>query len=273
MTVLPGRRVTIYDDFSTAGWPSPRWVQHRAPTHDMWDPATAVQYPGAPVNTLTIALPRFTVSHPNHVKALMMSSRVFDVADGFTARVEMSVTTFGTESNPWRLAGGDVRLAAGAMVNMDPDSGMIFDFFVSSDRIVPLYERLPFARGTLGPYPAYSILSPEPVPSAPGQWHAYEVRYDGARDRVEWWVDGSRVWRQDRVGAPVGRPGPIVRIRRLRIGGGLFTLLDDLNDDRERAEDHPKIAGFIPSNLEDRFGQGGTVSFRNFAVDTQPAAR
>ena len=258
----------IYDDFGSAGWPSPRWVQHRAPTHNLWDPATKVHCPGRPANTLTLELPRFTVSHPNHVKALMMSSQAFDVAERFTARVEMAATIFGAESNPWRRPPGDVRLAAGAMVNMDPDTGMIFDFFVSNDRIVPLYERLPFARGALGPYPAYSILSPEPAPTKPGEWHAYEVRYDGTRDRVEWWVDGARIWQQGNVGAAIGRQAPIVKIRHLRFGGGLFTLLDDLCNDQDRADDHPKIAGCIPSNLEDRFGQGGIVAFRNFAIET-----
>lgn len=258
----------IYDDFGSAGWPSPRWVQWRAPAYDMWDAAAKVHCPGAPANALTIELPRFTMSHPNHVKALMMSSRIFDVADGFTVRVEMAVATFGTEANPWRVPPGDPRLAAGALVVMDPDTGMIFDFFVSNERIVPLYERLPFAQEALGPYPAYSILSPEPAPTRPGEWHAYEVRYDGARDHVEWWVDGRRISQQDRVGAAIGRPAPIVKIRHLRVGGGLFTLLDDLRNDRDKADDNARIAGFIPSNLHDRFGQGGTVSFRNFAVET-----
>jgi hypothetical protein len=258
----------IYDDFTVAGWPSPRWVQWRAPTYDMWDPAAKVICPGAPAKTLTIDLPRFTVSHPNHVKALMMSSETMDVPERFIARVEMAVTIFGTEPNPWALPPGDVRLAAGAMVNMDPDSGMIFDFFVSNDRIVPLYERLPFAREAKGSYPAYSILSPQPAPTRAGAWHAYEVRYDGAHDHGEWWVDGRRIWQQDRVGAAVGRTAPIVKIRHLRTGGGLFTLLDDLRNDRDKADDHPAIPGFIPSNLQDRFGQGGTVSFRNFAVET-----
>jgi hypothetical protein len=35
--------------------------------------------PGAPENTLTIDLPRFTISHPNHVKGLMLSNTAFDI--------------------------------------------------------------------------------------------------------------------------------------------------------------------------------------------------
>jgi hypothetical protein len=40
-------------------------------------PSDEEPLPGAPENTLTIDLPRFT--HPNHVKALMLSSTAFDI--------------------------------------------------------------------------------------------------------------------------------------------------------------------------------------------------
>ena len=59
----------------------------------------------------------------------------------------------------------------------------------------------------------------------------------------------------------------IVKLRRPRIGGGLFTLLDDLSNDRATADDNPRIPGFIRSNWEDRFGQGGQVSFRQFEIE------
>jgi hypothetical protein len=44
-------------------------------------------------------------------------------------------------------------------------------------------------------------------------------------------------------------------------------LLDDLNNDRVTADDNPKIPGFIRSNWEDRFDQGGQVSFRKFEIE------
>ena len=258
----------IYDDFSRGGWPSQRWMMFRSQEHDFWDPATVVRCPGAPANLLALELHRFTASHPNHVKALMLSTTEFDLgrSSGFTARVEMAVRISGTDGNPFGLEPGDPRLAAGALVTIDPETGMVFDFFVSNDRIRPLYERLPGARDTLGPYPAYSLLA-DPLPTQRGEWHHYEIRYDRGGDHVEWWIDGRRVAAQDRVGAPAGRAGPIVKLRRLRIGGGLFTLLDDLRNDLERADDNARIPGFIPSNWEDRFGQGGEVSFRNFEIE------
>jgi hypothetical protein len=120
---------------------------------------------------------------------------------------------------------------------------------VSNKRIQPLYERPPSARKQLGPYPAYSILG-EPVPTRMDDWHLYEIRYDRLGDRVEWWIDHKLVAAQARVGAPIGMDGPIVKLRRPRIGGGLFTLLDDLSNDRATADDNPRIAGFIRSNWD-----------------------
>jgi hypothetical protein len=198
----------------------------------------------------------------------MLSTTAFDIEQSrsFAVRVEMAVRTFGTERNTFGLEPGDPRLANGALVVIDPETGMVFDFFVSNDRIRPLYERLAFARKQLGPYPAYSILG-EPVPTRMGDWHRYEIRYDRAADSVQWWIDHKLVATQARVGAPNGMDGPIVKLRRPRIGGGLFTLLDDLANDRETADDNPRIPGLVRNNWEDRFGQGGQVSFRKFEIE------
>jgi hypothetical protein len=264
---IPGEPL-VYDDFSAAEWPSPRWLKFRSAEYDLWDPATVIRAPGAPESTLTIDLPRFTISHPNHVKALMLSTSAFDLEQsrGFTVRVEMAARMSGTEHNTFGLEPGDPRLANGALVVIDPETGMVFDFFVSNDRIVPLYERLPSARTKLGPYPAYSILG-EAVPTRMGDWHRYEIRYDRAADRVEWWIDGKPVAARTKVGAAPGMDEPIVKLRRPRIGGGLFTLLDDLANDRATADDNPRVPGYVKSNWDDRFGQGGQVSFRKFEIE------
>ncbi len=259
----------IYDDFRVAGWPRSGWVEHRYPHEDIWDRAASVICPGAPESSLTIDLPRFTRSHSNHVKAMAMTDRLFDLSRsaGFRVSAEISVDISGVAGNPLGLEPGDPRLVAGALVTIDPSTGMVLDFFISNDRIAPLYERLHMARAALGDYPAYSRLL-DPVPRREGDWRCYEIRYDREADIAEWRVDGELVARRERVGAPIGRDGPIVKLNRFRVGCGLFTLLDDLPDDQVRADDHPKIPGFIPDNFHDRFGQGGRVSMRALTIET-----
>ena len=112
----------IYDDFSAPGWPRDGWVEHRYPNVDIWDPATIVRAPGAPDNTLTLDLNPFTRSHYNHVKALATTNRLIDLtkSKGFAVRVEIAVETFNTERNPWGAEPGDPRVAAGALVLIDP---------------------------------------------------------------------------------------------------------------------------------------------------------
>ena len=129
MRPAPGQTL-VYDDFSAGGWPSPRWLKFRSADYDFWDPATVVRAPGSPENMLTIDLPRFTTSHPNHVKALMLSTTAFDLEEsrGFTVRAEMAVRTFGTEHNTFGLEPGDPRLATGAIVANDLES-KVKEFF------------------------------------------------------------------------------------------------------------------------------------------------
>jgi Family of unknown function (DUF6081) len=259
----------IYDDFSAPGWPREGWLQHRYPHVDLWDPATIAVCSGAPQRTLTLTLPAYTASHENHIKAMATTERLFDLTakEGFSVRAEIAVEIYGVQDNPFRLDPGDPRLSAGALVAIDPTTGMVFDFFISNDRITPLYERLPMARSKLGPYPAYSRLL-DPAPTRRGAWRAYETRYDRRRDVVEWRVDGEVVARRERAGAPVDSSGPAVKWNSLRVGVGLFTLLDDLCDDCESADDRPRIPGFVPSNHHDLFGQGGRISVRNLVIET-----
>ena len=66
----------IYDDFSKPGWPREKWVEYRYPHVDLWDPATIATVADG---VLTVDLKTYTVSHPNHVKARIISSlRLYD---------------------------------------------------------------------------------------------------------------------------------------------------------------------------------------------------
>jgi hypothetical protein len=142
----------------------------------------------------------------------------------------------------------------------------VFDFFVSGGRIVVLYERLPFTLSEENPYPLFTELIPVAVPTSPAKWHRYAITYSRAEDQVEWFVDGKVVAERGFVGAPPGEHGPIVKIDSLKIGGGLFTLLGDLNNDRARTGDRDKITGLDTHYERTLFGQGARVEFGKFQI-------
>jgi hypothetical protein len=261
-----------YDDFATAGdWPGDKWYRH-LPIPGLWDPAAVVICSGGPDGTLALEARRFTLTrrdgHDN-VKALIYSTAEFGPGDGgvFGVAAAMRVTTFGTENNPYNVDPGDVRLGCGAFNTIDLKTWMVFDFFVSGSRIVALYERLPFGAGTDNPYPAFTELIPTDASTKQGEWHRYAIRYDRARDRVEWVVDGRVVATRDAVGAPPGERGPIVKIDSMKIGGGLFTMYGDLCNDRQRTGDRRGRPGLDPRYERTLFGQGARVEFKPFEIE------
>jgi hypothetical protein len=207
---------TIYDDFATPGsWPGDKWYRH-LPIPGLWDPATVVTCGGGPDGTLAVETRRFTLGRKDghdNVKALIYSTAEFAPGERgiISVSTDMRVTTFGTGNNPYGVDAGDVRLGCGALNTIDLKTWMVFDFFVSGSRIVPLYERLPFGISDADPYPAFSELVPIDVPTKQGEWHHCAIRYDRARDRVSWMVDGATVAERDAVGAPPGERGPVVK--------------------------------------------------------------
>jgi Family of unknown function (DUF6081) len=259
----------IYDDFAAPGaWPGDKWYRH-LPAPDLWDPAAVVTCAGD--GTLALEARRFTLTrrdpHDN-VKALIYSTAEFSPGENglLTVEADMRVTTFGAERNPFGVDAGDVRLGCGALNTIDPKTFMVFDFFVSGSRIVPLYERLPFGQSKDNLYPAFTELIPVAVATAPGQWHRYAITYDRANDRAEWLVNGEVVAEREAVGTPPGERGPIVKIDSIKIGGGLFTLFGDLHNDRARTGDREKIPGLDPLYQRTLFGQGAKVEFGKFTV-------
>ena len=258
----------IYDGLAAREeWSAGKWYKHRVPDADLWDPAATVACAG----TLVIEARRFTLTRRNahdNVKALVYSTAEFSPGPRGILAVEadMRVETFGTAANPFGADPGDVRLACGAFNTIDFATSMVFDFFVSGTQIVPLYERLPFTLSKDNQYPLFSELIPIGVRSAPGQWHRYGIAYDRANDRAEWRVDSAVVAERTAVGAPPGERGPIVKVDALKIGGGLFTMLGDLNGDRARTGDGAKIPGLDPGYQQTLFGQGARVEFGPFRV-------
>lgn len=164
----------------------------------------------------------------------------FDAPSGKSIHVEalMGGRTYGTETHPFGDAVRDVfsdfRLGAPAMVTMDQETNIVFDFFLTNSSIFALYERAPFARDGFGNYAAFSFAVP--VGSrAPDDWHKLAVSYDRDSNTARWFVDGRLMLEVDRIGRrldrrymviDVGGEEQIVRLNQLDCGLGMFTLLD-----------------------------------------------
>ncbi|CAM5469508.1 hypothetical protein SALBM311S_09599 [Streptomyces alboniger] len=154
-----------------------------------------------------------------------------------TIDVTMSARTFGTEQHPFGGAVAnprtDLRLAAGAMNTADPETLMVFDFFVTNGWIYAFYERLPRPGAD---YAAFSYALPVARRSTVDQVNNLAVVYDRSAGTVEWKLDGRTVLAVDRIGyrlpdrdhliLDLGGREELVAPRQLAGGFGMFTLLD-----------------------------------------------
>jgi Family of unknown function (DUF6081) len=257
---------TVYDAFDPQSeWPDNRWVKADLGGGEVWD-RTAIT--SNDDRGFAISIPHFTLFRPpSHGKALMLSTKAFEIANDAMvgSRCEMAVEIFGTDPNPFNIEPGDPRLASGAMVTLDLATGIVLDFLVTNDRICAVYERLAHAQISLGPYPAFTELFPTGIKTAPGQWHRFEIHYDRAFDRARWFIDGKLVAEHTPVGAPVGALTPVVKLKSLRIGGALFTLMDGgVPREDQWTWATQALPSLLKSPADELFGQGGKVTFKNY---------
>jgi hypothetical protein len=148
----------------------------------------------------------------------------------------------GTRGHPFGAAvadpDDDPRLAAVALNAIDFDTNMVFDVFLTNERIYAVYERLPFGRASMGgPYGEYAAFT-YAIPIAartPGARHTVAVAYDRAAGTVRWLVDGAEKFRVARLGLRIGIRGLLldhggaetpVAPSQLACGMGMFSLLD-----------------------------------------------
>jgi hypothetical protein len=99
----------------------------------------------------------------------------------------------------------DSRLAAGALIALDRESGMVFDFLVTERAVLALYERLPQPGG--GSF-SYAVPIAE---RRPDQFHRCTIEYHPADGVVVWRLDGREVLRVDDIGRRVLDPGHLTR--------------------------------------------------------------
>ncbi|HEY6796943.1 MAG TPA: DUF6081 family protein [Kineosporiaceae bacterium] len=249
----------------------------------------------------------------DHVKWLVQASHVassghrgLDVPDGHRLTVSMtaSARTSGTDAHPFGAhvqdPHTDLRLAAAAVTCYDPETSLVFSFFLTDRQLYAFYERLPFARTASRPYASFSYAVPVAA-REPADWHDLAVTYDRVTGGVSWLVDGSEVLGTDRPGDHLpdrrhlvldhGGVPETVRPQQINYGIGLFTLLDAvhpvtggpglvrLNTADGFYVDPVRGTGHAPPFVDEQsrdgsrlFGQGAELRVRRVVVQGGPAA-
>ncbi|GAB1644478.1 DUF6081 family protein [Krasilnikovia sp. MM14-A1259] len=311
------------DGFRTAG-PDARWFHTTAgphvaddgivdPTADGLRVVSGGRHPrtGEPAFTRTVAPePPDGAGLPgvlDHVKWLVYAQHQssagvpgFDAVPGrvLSCSALLSGRTYGTAGHPFGAAvrdpDDDLRLATAAINAFDPETYLVFDFFLTNKRVYAFYERLPFARAALGDYAAFSYGVPV-ADRAPDDEHRVEIAYDRAAGTVRWLLDGREVLRVDRIGHHLpgrehlvldhGGTETVVGPRQLNFGMGLLSLLDGAAPGHsaqglvklsgQPGFYHDPVAGpphpqaFVDERSAESsrlFGQGAELRVRRFAI-------
>lgn len=239
----------------------------------------------------------------DHVKWLVYMNHTassgcagFDVIPNKTLTFEtiMRGKSFGIQNHPFgkavKDANSDLRLASSTMVCADFETMMVFDMFITNDTIYAFYERLPFARKTLGNYAAFSYQIPVAKRKS-DDIHRLGISYNKESNTVRWFVDGQEVFCVENVGKKIDRKymtlnlggeEQVVSLKQIDAGIGLFTLLDATqptgtalvklsglpgNFDPSRGE--PEIPTFVDSESKEfsrLFGQGAELICNKYVV-------
>ena len=232
----------------------------------------------------------------DHGKYISVSSQVFVVPaiGSITFSIDIAVETPGTREgrviHGTYVASGALyaarvlqgQQAAATLHMIDFATGQVFDWFVAGNTAFTFIERLP---SSVTGSPAYVGIDKmhtqiiDEVRITPGVPHSVAIRFTRDRERsvVEYFLDGKRVSKVDRVGVPLDvqshkytgiypslGPGELLReqINSVVIGHGLFSLLDAFPFQHPEA---PALNVSIPMK-ERLFGQGAKARFDNVVV-------
>ncbi len=181
----------------------------------------------------------------DHPKFLVFANHIatsgipgFDLVPGqeFACETEVWGRTYGVSMDPFHVPDpeADPRLASYALNGIDFETFMVADFFVTNEEIYALYERLPFARGTLGNYASFTHTMAV-APTHPDEHHKLALAFDRSAGTIRWLVDRHEVFRVTQIGqyldrskVTIDRGGTPITVspRQIDCGIGTFTLLD-----------------------------------------------
>lgn len=205
-----------------------------------------------PEFTLTVpqeVMPTDTPGSLDHIKWLVFTNNVnaensvpgYEAVPGKELICETWIRgqTFGTSGHPFGVNvsdPNDPRLAAFAVKGIDLETFMVFDFFLTNDKIYALYQRLPFGRTMSNNYASFTYLK-EISSRSTTNFHHLEIAYDRARGTVRWLVDDVEVFKVTAIGKRLSdnlmtlnyggdEPANSLVLNQLNCGLGHFTLLD-----------------------------------------------
>ncbi|MDQ3973326.1 MAG: DUF6081 family protein [Actinomycetota bacterium] len=245
----------------------------------------------------------------DHVKWLVYMNHTastgfpgFDALSGqeLSCQATVSGGTFGAEGHPFGGAvtdpNDDLRLASVALNTIDFETFMVFDFFLTNERIYAFYERLPFGRTEDHRYAAFSFMIPV-AERSPDEWHQLRIGYQPSVGTVRWFLDDEEVFRVDRIGHLIDRSfltidhggqQESVAPRQLDCGMGMFSLLDgDLPSGAalvrlssapgfyfDPTTGEPAAQSFVDEHSVDAsrlFGQGAEMRIKRYVVSSVAA--
>lgn len=208
---------------------------------------------GQPAFTLTVGQEDKPSENPyglpgdaDHPKWLVYTNHIastgvpgFDLLPNqeYACESEMWGQTYGVDRDPYHRADpqADPRLASYSMTAVDLETFIVADFFITNEEAYVLYERLPFARGTLGNYASFTHTIPV-MRVSPNEHHKYALAFDKTAGTIRWLIDRREVFKVTKMGdylsdrklVTIDRGGDeaIVSPRQIVCGIGTFTLLD-----------------------------------------------
>lgn len=245
MTTIRTPRTLFADDFSAGLELGPSWQYVTAGPFVADDGEAVKTFSGVSVSPPArhpgTGEPMFTQDEhgsAGHLRWMVTTTQAFATADDpVRVRFRAGARSFGVSGHPYgkEVADpeSDIRLGAATLNVLDFESGLVFDFWVGSRTIVPMYERLRLP-GMPGDYAAFTSVA-APVPREPDAVHEFSIVVDAANSTVSWGIDGQIVAAVERTGPPApgwatvldhGGTPQVARPRQLLAGLGLMTLLD-----------------------------------------------
>ena len=267
-----GKFTLFYDDFRSGFFPnhpqSP-YMYFSAPAAGLTAANDAAGGVSANFQSLTINSTPFTFTAPSgldHVKYLIYQKAPYNAPKrGIEIVYEgiMAMQQTGLNNIPPALratngsimginnVNSDIRVAAAGFNCLDPETLMVFDFFLSNEDIYAVYERLPFNRtewGGTGPnYIAFTHRIPLAKRNTADPLNDFvklAIAYNYRDNYVRWIINDQEMFRVNRLGYPIERkyrviehntpgaqsaPAQLIRPRQLQFGFGTFSLMDAYN--------------------------------------------